>query len=171
MRLVFPKLPAASLVERNVWNRWLAFALRTPRWARTRSNWALSAGFAAGALHLLSLLILSGQLDALYEIGKMDLETLIGTCIGTVIVTLAFFVPLWCSAGFYCAFFKPRRLTAAIWCLSFHVLAHLGIIAMFESTWQAMLVNIHVPILVAGVWGLWLPGAEDEPRRDSLLGS
>lgn len=149
--------------------RLLARLLQTPRWARTRGTWALSAGFAAGALHLLSVIILAGELDALYEIGKPDLEALIGTCIGTCVVTFAFFVPLWCSATCYFAFFKPRRLSAVIWCVSFHVLAHVGVIALFEASSRAMLVNIHVPLVIAGLWGLWLPGSEEESARNSLL--
>jgi hypothetical protein len=161
-------LPSASLLERSVGKRILARLLQTPRWARTRSTWAISAGFAAGALHLLSAIILSGEFGALYEIGKPDLETLIGTCIGTLVVTFAFFIPLWCSAGLYFGLFRPRRLTAVIWCVGFHVLAHIGLIALFNPSSRAMLVNIHVPLLIAGLWGLWLPGSEDEAARNQL---
>jgi hypothetical protein len=165
MPLAPQPLPTASVLAQSVWQRMLIRGLQTPRWARTRGTWALSAGFAAGALHLLSLLILFGPSDALYQIVTPNLETLIFTCIGTLIGTLTFSVPLWSSAGFYFAFFKPRRLTAVIWCMSFHVLAHLGVIALFETSPQALLCTIHVPLLVAGLWGLWLPGTDEDVHR------
>lgn len=162
--LVEPRpLPPATLHERSTPKRWLLALGKTPRWASGRASWAVSAGCSAAALHLLSAVVRSGDLRVLYEIGKVNLSMLLLYSIAALVITFAFYIPLWISANMYFALFaRPSRASAVLWCACFHSAAHLAIGYLFNGSLVPAAYNLHVPLIIGAAWGAWLPGTVDD---------
>ncbi len=156
-------LPPATLHERTAWKRWLIALGKTPRWARGRAAWAVTGSCGAAALHILSAVARTGDTRVLYEIGKVNLNMLVLYSIAALVVTFAFYIPLWISASVYFALFaRRRRGSAVLWCTCFHSAAHLAIGYMFNGSLEPAAYNLHVPIIIGAVWGAWLPGTIDD---------
>lgn len=156
-------LPPATLHERSTLKRWLFALGKTPRWAQGQVSWAVSAGCSAAALHVLSAVVRSGDTRVLYEIGKVNLSMLALYSVAALIITFAFYIPLWISAGVYFLLFARRsRTSAVLWCTCFHSAAHLAIGYLFNGSLEPAAYNLHVPIIIGAVWGAWLPGTVDD---------
>lgn len=156
-------LPPATLHERSTLKRWLFALGKTPRWARGRASWAVSASCGAAALHVLSVVLRSGDTRVLYEIGKVNLGMMLIYSVAALVITFAFYIPLWISANVYfVASPRPSRAGAVLWCTFFHSTAHLTIGYLFNGSLEPAAYNLHVPIIIGAVWGVWLPGTVDD---------
>ena len=146
-----PKPPLASVVgARPSWRGLIDRLASPPRWARSLFSWSLSGAFAAAAANIFAWIARSGELMNVGLLGSL------GVVAGSMLAAVVLIVPFLTSAGLYFLFFPHRTpRSAALWCLGFHVLAHLLVVAWFMGhAWHA---NLEAPVLIGALWGLWLP--------------
>ena len=157
-----PPPPVASVLgSPTSWRVLLDRLASPPRWARSMFAWSLTGAFAASAGNILGYIARVGALTELRMLSSL------GVVAAAAIVSLAIILPFMFSGGLYFLFFSRRTaLSGALWCASFHVVAHLVIVAWFMGQpWHA---NLEAPVLIGGLWGLWLPPAinpEGLPNR------
>ncbi|MEZ4358858.1 MAG: hypothetical protein R3B48_01660 [Kofleriaceae bacterium] len=141
--------PVAVVTHASLARRLARRLAEPPRWASSLSLWTLSASFLASVGHVLSVFAREEQLGTIY------LWRSLGIFFFAALTACVLFVPLLLSAVMYLVLFRtygPR--SGALWSLAVHIPAHLVIVAWFLGLpWYT---NLYVPLLVAGLWGLWL---------------
>jgi hypothetical protein len=111
----------------------------------------MSSVFAAAPLHVLGTFPNVGMTDSLF---------ILAVSIG---LTAMLFPALLVSSFFYFAIFRRRTpRNGALWCAGVHTAAH---IAMKMSFAEPVTIHLAVPLLAAGLWGLWLPRIEGPALR------
>lgn len=166
---MLPELPAVTLLPRSRSHRLLLWLQRPPRWADHSGRWALSAGICAVLLHLAS--------SALYDVVRAGgashtLSHLLGLSFGEAAILnvciflggLCFAMPMASSRRLFFGLFTRRRtaLDGAWFGACFHAFLHLLFLRVFDA--PAWHLHLHVPILIGGLWGLWMPRIiDDEP--------
>ncbi len=172
-----PQLPSAALHERSAWRRFFLHLKQPPAWASSTGRWAVTGGIAAVAAHLLSLavwLLFRGHISWLELTSTNSVYSLLA--FGFSALVSGFFVaaPFAVASVLYFALFGRRTLwNGALWNAGFHTVAH--VLLMFFLGISSV-AQLHVPILIGFVWGMWLPRTRDHEgdlpygtRRDHYL--
>jgi hypothetical protein len=159
-----PQLPAAALRERRLGRRLARRLLTPPPWASRSGRWALSGGVAAIVGHLVTLAALLLFTDKLSIADFADFldspSTILFTGVGTLVLGFFFAGPFMVSSGFYFALVGRRTpRNGALWNMGFHCAAHVLFMLCMGGT--LYLNQLHVPLVVGLLWGLWLPRTRD----------
>lgn len=157
-----PQLPSAALHERSAWRRLLLRLKQPPLWAARPGRWAISGGVAAVVAHLLSLavwMLIRGDLRWLDLTSARNVYSLL--VVGFSALVSGFFVaaPFAVASTAYFALVGRRTpWNGALWNTAFHTIAHV-LLLLFLGV--PLVAQLHVPILIGFLWGLWLPRTRD----------
>jgi hypothetical protein len=172
---ITPDVPAAVALPNSPLQRAWARLTRPPRFAANRLTWSLSGALLVSSIHVITMLGFDlcgceqgdGSLGPAGATGGAGFVDSVLVAIGALFLSLVLFPPFRLSAGLYLFFFeRPSRRTAVPWSVAFHLTAHLLTLSFLGL---GLTTNLWVPLVIATVWGLWLPRLMDRERESGEL--
>jgi hypothetical protein len=161
-----PPVPSAVLVPRTLAQRAWARLINPPRFAANRLTWSVSGALVVASIHVITLvgfdLCMRGH-EAEPHVSNITFADTVIVAIAALFISLMLFPPFRLSAGLYFFFFeRPSRRTAVTWSVLFHFAAHLVTLWFLDLS---LATNLWVPLVIAALWGLWLPRLMDRERE------